>query len=149
MCCMAERPNNHITGDVAIRDISSKLIPEEWTINTPQSDYGLDLLVEVVNNNMTTGKFFFIQSKGTINSSQQDSISYSLEVERIKDYSKIAIPVLFVYYSKADNRFWGRWMNSLYDTLTEKQQRQKKVTLKFDSANEIEFHLSNSHCTLS
>lgn len=75
---MAERPNNHITGDVAIRDISSKLIPEEWTINTPQSDYGLDLLVEVVNNNMTTGKFFFIQSKGTINSSQQDSISYSL-----------------------------------------------------------------------
>ena len=138
MCCMAERPNNHITGDVAIRDISSKLIPEEWTINTPQSDYGLDLLVEVVNNNMTTGKFFFIQSKGTINSSQQDSISYSLEVERIKDYSKIAIPVLFVYYSKADNRFWGRWMNSLYDTLTEKQQRQKKVTLKFDSANEID-----------
>lgn len=65
------------------------------------------MLVEVVNNNMTTGKFFFIQSKGTINSSQQDSISYSLEVERIKDYSKIAIPVLFVYYSKADNRFWG------------------------------------------
>ena len=75
---MAVRPDNHITGDIAVRNISNKLIPEEWTISTPQSDYGLDMLIEVVNENMTTGKFFFIQSKGTINSSQNDLISYSL-----------------------------------------------------------------------
>lgn len=135
---MAVRPDNHITGDIAVRNISSKLIPEEWTISTPQSDYGLDMLIEVVNENMTTGKFFFIQSKGTINSSQNDLISYSLEVERIKDYNKIDIPVLFVYYSKSDNKFWGRWMNSVYDTLTDKQKQQKKVTLYFNSNNEID-----------
>ena len=126
---MAVRPDNHITGDIAVRNISNKLIPEEWTISTPQSDYGLDMLIEVVNENMTTGKFFFIQSTGTINSSQNDLISYSLEVERIKDYNKIDIPVLFVYYSKSDNKFWGRWMNSVYDTLTDKQKQQKKVVL--------------------
>lgn len=135
---MAVRPDNHITGDIAVRNISSKLIPEEWTITTPQSDYGLDMLIEVVNENVTTGKFFFIQSKGTVNSSQNDLISYSLEVERIKDYNKIKVPVLFVYYSKTDNKFWGRWMNSLYDTLTDKQKQQKKVTLYFNSYNEID-----------
>lgn len=59
---MAVRPDNHIIGDIAVRNISNKLIPEEWTISTSQSDYGLDMLIEVVNENMTTGKFFFIQS---------------------------------------------------------------------------------------
>ena len=45
---MALRPDNHITGYKAIRKISDRLIPEEWTISIPDSDYGLDMLIEVV-----------------------------------------------------------------------------------------------------
>lgn len=134
---MAKRPQNHITGDSAIRKIASDLIPEEWTISIPDSDYGLDMLVEVVQDNKTTGKLFFIQSKGTTESSADGKVSYSLNIERIRDYSEIKLPVLFVYYSKSDNKFWGRWMNSLYSTLTDAQKSQSIITLHFSTANEI------------
>lgn len=135
---MALRPNNHITGDNAIRKIASDLIPEEWTISIPDSDYGLDMLIEVVRNNKTTGKLFFIQSKGTLDSSDEGNISYSMNLERIKDYSEIKIPVLLVYYSKTDGKFWGRWMNSLYSTLTKQQKKQDTITLHFSSSNIID-----------
>ncbi|WP_455601897.1 DUF4365 domain-containing protein [Bacteroides rodentium] len=135
---MAIRPDNHITGDKAVRTISNNLIPEEWTISIPESDYGLDMLIEVVHNNQTTGRLFFIQSKGTIESSNNGHITYSMDVARIEDYSKIELPVLFVYYSKEDNKFWGRWMNSLYETLSDTQKQQKTVTLHFFSYNEID-----------
>ena len=61
---MAKRPDNHITGDYAIRKISAALIPEEWTISTPEADYGLDMLIEVVIDNTTTGKFFLSNQRG-------------------------------------------------------------------------------------
>ena len=77
---MAIRPDNHITGDKAVRKISDKLIPEEWTISIPESDYGLDMLIEVVHNNQTTGRLFFIQSKGTMESSENGYITYSMDV---------------------------------------------------------------------
>ena len=51
---MALRPFNHITGELAARKIASDIILEEWTINIPDSDYGLDMLVEVVRDNRTT-----------------------------------------------------------------------------------------------
>lgn len=135
---MAIRPDNHITGDKAVRKISDKLIPEEWTISIPESDYGLDMLIEVVHNNQTTGRLFFIQSKGTMESSENGYITYSMDVSRIEDYSKMELPVLFVYYSKKDNKFWGRWMNSLYKTLSDDQKKQQTVTLKFSPYNEID-----------
>ena len=135
---MATRPDNHITGDSAFRKISDVLIPEEWTISKPDSDYGLDMLVEVVINSTTTGKYIFIQSKGTLSSSRNGVISYPMSVERIKDYYEIELPVLFVFYSKAENKFWGRWMNWLYLSLTPRQKKQKSLTLKFTSDNLID-----------
>ena len=135
---MAIRPNNHITGDKAVNAISYKLIPAEWTISKPESDYGLDMLIEVVNKNETTGKFFFIQSKGTNASYKNGQISYLMDVARLKDYSQIEIPVLFVYYSTTEDKFWGRWMNSLYKTLTDIQKNQKTISLKFSPDNEID-----------
>ncbi|MCQ2229267.1 MAG: DUF4365 domain-containing protein [Bacteroidales bacterium] len=135
---MAIRPDNHITGDNAVRQISAKLIPEEWTISRPESDYGLDMLIEVVDNNKTTGRFFFIQSKGTKDLSENGLIKYQMSVERIKDYSKVDLPVLFVYYSNTQKRFWGRWMNALYDTLSEKEKSQQTITMTFTDANEID-----------
>ena len=135
---MAIRPENHITGDKAIRKISDRLIPEEWTISIPDSDYGLDMLIEVVKDNSTTGSFFFIQSKGTLEHSINGSITYSIDVTKLKDYSSIKLPVLFVLYSKSDNKFWGRWMNAMYETLSDVQKSQKTATLHFNDKNEID-----------
>lgn len=69
---MAIRPDNHITGDKAVRKISDKLIPEEWTISIPESDYGLDMLIEVVHNNQTTGRLFLYNLKVLWNHRRMD-----------------------------------------------------------------------------
>lgn len=69
---MAIRPDNHITGDKAVRTISNNLIPEEWTISTPESDYGLDMLIEVVRNNQTTGRLFLYNLKVLWNHPRMD-----------------------------------------------------------------------------
>ena len=94
--------------------------------------------MEVVKDNITTGRFFFIQSKGTIDSYNGGIISYSMSVERIRDYSQVQLPVLFVYYSKTEKRFWGRWMNSLYGQLNNEQKEQKTISIVFNDANEID-----------
>ena len=141
---MATRPNNHITGDSAVRKIASDLIPEEWTISIPDSDYGLDMLIEVVRDNKTTGKLFFIQSKGTTDSSREGVISFPMSLERIKDYSEIKLPVMFVYYSKTESQFWGRWMNPLYNSLTEKQKQQETISLRFTPENLIDVNYLRS-----
>lgn len=141
---MATRPKNHITGDKAVRRIGSDLIPEEWTISIPDSDYGLDMLIEVVQDNKTTGQLFFVQSKGTTDSYRDGTISYSMSIERICDYSRISLPVLFVYYSQIENRFWGRWMNSVYEQLDSRQKQQETLSLVFTSENEIDVHYLRS-----
>ncbi|WP_394364321.1 hypothetical protein [Bacteroides eggerthii] len=40
------------------------------------------MLIEVVHNNQTTGRLFFIQSKGTIESSANGYITYPMDVAR-------------------------------------------------------------------
>ena len=134
---MAERPQNHITGDSAITDIKAKLLPRSWVVNDQIKDYGLDLQVEVCIDNRTTGKFFFIQSKGTEEVSNNGEISYNFPVDRLLDYKAVPIPVLIVYYSITEDIFWGIWANKLYDRLTEKQKKQDTYAIRYQRHNII------------
>lgn len=135
---MAKRPDSHITGSKAVHHILDNLIPEEWVSNETQLDYGLDLFVEIVTNNQTTGNHFFIQSKGTKEDMVDGKITYSLSMERIIDYNKMVLPILLVYYSTSRQTFWGRWMNAVYDTLTETEKKKQSISLVFTELNEID-----------
>ena len=134
---MALRPNNHITGDSAVNQIKAQLIPEAWIVNDQTNDYGLDLNVQVCQDNHTTECFFFIQSKGTEDVSYEGEISYAMSVERLKDYRNMPLPVLLVYYSKTENVFWGIWANGIYNTLTDEQKEQKHYSVRFHRRNII------------
>ena len=135
---MAKRLSNHIIGDNAVREISASLIPPEWIINTQTSDYGLDLLVEIVKDNKTTGKLFFIQAKGTDTPSNNGTIHFPFSVERLRDYKGVSLPVLLVVYSRQEKLFWGKWVNSLYDLLSPKQQEQASYSIIFTQDNIID-----------
>ena len=134
---MAIRNQNHIIGDKAVRKISDLLIPEEWTISIPDADYGLDMLVEIVNDNRTTGKFFFVQCKGTDNSPRNGKIDYRIDIAHLKDYSEITLPILFVIYSRSENKFWGCWINSLYNYLSDKEKHRKTWKITFRESDNI------------
>lgn len=134
---MAIRDGNHIIGDKAVRKISDLLIPEEWTISIPDADYGIDMLVEIVKDNRTTGKFFFVQSKGTDKSPRNGRIDYRIDISHLKDYSEITLPILFVLYSRPENKFWGCWINSIYNCLSEKEKNKKAWTISFRKSDNI------------
>lgn len=134
---MAVRPNNHITGDSAVNQIKAQLIPRSWIVNDQVKDYGLDLNVQVCIDNHTTECFFFVQSKGTEDASCDGEISYSMSVERLKDYKDLPLPVLLVYYSQTENVFWGIWANGIYETLTEEQKEQEHYSIRFYERNII------------
>lgn len=135
---MAKRNNNHIIGDAAVNAIKTSLIPKEWIVNTQTSDYGLDMLVEIVEENMTTGKMFFVQAKGIDKPSNKGLIHFPFPVERLKDYKSVSLPVLLIVYSCQDNLFWGKWVNPLFDLLSSKQQEQQSYNIKLSSHNIID-----------
>lgn len=135
---MAKRNNNHIIGDAAVNAIKTSLIPKEWIVNTQTSDYGLDMLVEIVEKNMTTGKMFFVQAKGIDKPSNKGQIHFPFPVERLKDYKSVSLPVLLIVYSCQDNLFWGKWVNPLFDLLSSKQQEQQSYNIKLSSHNIID-----------
>lgn len=135
---MAKRNKNHIIGDAAVNAIKTSLIPKEWIVNTQTSDYGLDMLVEIVEKNMTTGKMFFVQAKGIDKPSNKGQIHFPFPVERLKDYKSVSLPVLLIVYSCQDNLFWGKWVNPLFDLLSSKQQEQQSYNIKLSSHNIID-----------
>lgn len=134
---MAKRLPHQITGDSAVNQIRSQLLPASWIANEQGRDYGLDLTVQVCKDYCTTEHFFFIQSKGTEDVSHNGEISYEMSVERLKDYKDVPLPVLVVYYSKTENIFWGIWANGIYNTLTEKQKEQANYSIRFHRRNII------------
>lgn len=120
-----------------MNQIKAQLIPESWIINDQVNDYGLDLNVQVCKDNLTTECFFFVQSKGTEDVSRDGEISFEMSVSRLSDYSNLPLPVLFVYYSKTENMFWGIWANGIYETLTEEQKEQEHYSIRFTRRNII------------
>ena len=141
---MALRPDNHITGDVAVNYIKAHLLPREWVANDYKIDYGLDLNVDIFIKNQSTGLSFCIQSKGTEESVKSGEISYEMPMARLQDYSEQTRPVLIVYFSEPDNVFWGIWANGIYDWLSEKQREHKSYSIRFSKRNIINTALLES-----
>lgn len=142
---MAKRNNSHIIGDSAARIIEASLIPQEWIINPQTSDYGLDMLVEIVKDNETTGKMFFIQAKGSDTLSNNGTIHFPFSIERLRDYKRLSLPVLLVVYSRQENLFWGKWIHSLYDLLSPEQQGQQSFSIELTPNNIIDQEYLRSH----
>lgn len=134
---MALRPDNHITGDVAVNYIKTHLLPREWVANDYKIDYGLDLNVDIFTNHQSTGLSFCIQSKGTEKSVGNSEISYEMPMARLQDYSEQTRPVLVVYFSEPDNVFFGVWANGIYGWLSEEQRKQKSCSIRFGKRNII------------
>ena len=105
-----KRPRNHIIEDES-EEILKKILPPEWVLRKLSPDYGIDYLVEVFENNESTGTHFFIQLKGTDDIEENEKISYSLNEKYIEYYSKLALPILLVYVCIKSENAWAKWVN--------------------------------------
>jgi hypothetical protein len=78
-------------------------IPDSWTCQEPQSDYGFDLRVEIFDNGQATGLVFLVQLKASDTAVQSEQESIILKISTY-NYLRNTLPVvLLVKYVAPEN----------------------------------------------
>jgi len=131
-----KKTRKHIIQTISNKAFSS-IVPDEWAARELDQDYGLDFMLEIFENEESTGKIFFVQLKGTDDEPVNDSISYQIKRSHLEYYSSIPTPILFIIYSVPANMFWGVWSNNLESYLEKKKEKQKTNILRLTKEQAI------------
>lgn len=114
---------NHVLESVSERKLAV-ILPEKWTIDKPQPDYGIDQVIEIFSENGSwTGKRFYVQLKATANKDLTKAKNYDFEIDKLKYYNQLDLPMLIVRFCKSNNKFYGKWSHLI--ELKENQQNQR------------------------
>lgn len=122
-----ERPEQHITETKSQR-IFERIVPFEWVCREIKPDYGVDYLVEIFENNKSTGKTFFVQLKGSTQNIENNTFEKQFTTDNLNYYKSLSIPVLIVCVSVTSNQIWGIWANNLIDSKKVKKN-QKSILI--------------------
>lgn len=109
------------------------LFPTEWVLRKLSPDYGIDYIVEIFEEEESTGLHFFLQLKGTDKKETNDRISFQLEKKYIEYYEKVSLPVLFLYVGVKSKKAWAKWLNRY-----EINEGRKSRTIEFTSNDVID-----------
>ena len=132
---MPQRVRNHVLESLS-RDALSLLLtgPLGWVVRDIAIDYGIDVEVEIFESNgNATGLTFKVQLKGM---EKPDHIGpyRDIDVEHLKYWSRLDVPVLLVAYDDSADKVYGRWIHSL-DLALKPNQKSKRI--RFTSDDEI------------
>lgn len=120
------RPIQHII-ETSSKKAFEKLLPDEWVARQLSPDYGIDYMVEIFRDSKSTGKFFYVQLKGTDQKIHNNEVKVSLRISALGYYQSLPLPILFVVYSRPLAKFWGIWVNEYLRT---KKIRKKQQTVQ-------------------
>jgi hypothetical protein len=110
---MPKRVRQHQLEDVS-RSKFSLAIPRHWVCRDKNKDYGIDVEIEIFDNNgSATGLVFWVQLKATESNDASVIKNINLRIESIQYYKSLEIPVLIVRYSEKLNRFYYRWAHEI------------------------------------
>lgn len=128
---MPSRPESHRLEDLSIRKFEQAL-PATWVCRRKDKDYGIDLEVEVFNDDgSATGLIFFVQIKATNDQRREKSVR--IDTDRINYLMSFDAPAMIVRYgSRSDTLYWS-WVSNVIAGPTE--QTAKTVNVKFTEAN--------------
>jgi tetratricopeptide (TPR) repeat protein len=129
---MPRRPRSHQLETESIRAFE-RLLPSSWIARPISGDYGVDLEVEIFENDSATGNIFKVQLKGTDkNSTKAGNHSVTVATESLSYWRRMDTPVLIVLYSSREGEIYARWAQS-YDPHYAKAPDSKTATIKFTS----------------
>lgn len=136
-----KRPKEHVTEDLSVQ-IFSRSIPTEWINRSLTPDYGLDRVLEIVENGNVTGNELYVQLKGVEKPKVVGGhISYSLKVKNLKYYMKRENPILLVVVDTKRKRcYWVFLQKYVYDILNISRPswfEQETVTIHIPLENEV------------
>ena len=136
-----KRPPEHIREDVS-RKILEKIIPSEWILRDIDPDYGIDKSLEIVENEIVTGKEILIQLKGTQRIDiHGDHISFSIDTDHLKYYLEKDVPVFLIIVDVVKEKcYWIFLQQYTYDVLNINNPSwvdQKTITIRIPIMQQV------------
>lgn len=131
-----KRVRQHIIEEES-RKAFSRIVPSEWVMNDFTKDYGKDIHVEIFKNEVSTGKTFIVQLKGSDQVINDNTFNIQIKTDTLHYFKSLSTPVLLVFYSTTENQFWGIWANGLIDFYNVKED-QKTVTINLNKGYHID-----------
>ncbi|PKV52874.1 tetratricopeptide repeat protein [Aquimarina sp. MAR_2010_214] len=127
------RHNNHILETESNKFFNFQ-VPNEWYIDKPEHDYGIDYVVNIVTNNQVTGLSFSVQLKSKIKETKDDFAVVSLKHSTLGLFNTKLEPVLLVAYIQEEKEAYWCWYNELEFDLT---SSQKSYSINIPKANKL------------
>jgi len=88
----------------------TRIIPPHWVYRTLASDYGIDGMVEIFDEDgNATGALFLVQLKGTDQVEAKKAFSITLKTSTGQYYKNILLPVLIVRYVSKTETIYARF----------------------------------------
>lgn len=137
---MIQRGPTHVTDTLAVRTILSDL-PGEWLVrNLDERDYGIDLTIEMFEDDKPTGKIALIQVKGR-DASFPECIAIPFPVKTI-EYSLLFSEPFFLFHTSIKDKqtyfIWiQKYVTSRLDVENSSWRSQEHVTLHFPLENSL------------
>lgn len=107
---MPKRPISHQLEEESRTAFRTLVHP--WVFRDKNPDYGIDGEVEIFDEtSKATGRQFLVQLKAALKEPKEPSISFN--VESIKYYHSLELPVLLVLWIKESRKTFWRWANEV------------------------------------
>src|SRR5262245_13461857 len=126
------RPRQHVLENETLNFVK-QILPTEWIVSDGGKDYGIDLVVEIVENEQVTGAHFLMQLKGTdeINIQKDEYIVHSCKVSTLKYFLERPEPVIYLVYDAKDKVGYWIWIQDfIRNTLSANWKTKENVTIK-------------------
>lgn len=127
------RHNNHILETESNKFFRNQ-VPNEWIIDKPEHDYGIDFIVNIATNNQVTGLSFSVQLKSKIKETNDNSAAITLKHSTLGMFNTKLEPILLIAYIQEDKEAYWCWYNELDFDLT---SSQKTYTINIPKANKL------------
>lgn len=127
------RHSNHILETKSNKFFSNQ-IPDEWFLDKPEHDYGIDFTANIVINEQVTGLNFSIQIKGKKTEVKSESVLIKLKYTTLRLYATRLEPVLLVAYVDEDNEAYWLWFDEMDQDLT---ADSKTLTIHIPKNNKL------------
>tara|TARA_R110001592_G_scaffold55740_8_gene170401 strand:+ start:1159 stop:3093 length:1935 start_codon:yes stop_codon:yes gene_type:complete len=130
---MPTRPNQHKLEDLS-RAKFQLVLPKRWVYRDKDKDYGIDGEVELFDQeDKAQGSLFYVQLKATGSKNESTILNVDFNIETLKYYKKLDVPVLLVRYSEFNDCFYVKWIYNVDLFFTKKDA--KKIRIKLESEN--------------
>ncbi len=130
---MPKRPKQHRLEDKS-RIKFQDVLPEMWVFRDKDKDYGIDAEVELFGNDeKAQGLIFWIQLKATESKEKTTILNVDMDIETLRYYKSLDIPVLLVRYSDFEGSIYVKWVNNVDLFLA--KEGAKSFRIKFDVSN--------------